>query len=51
MCQAFFNFKDKENYTKTVIEMDVFLESLGYLKGKPSLQNKAIAVDPPASRQ
>ncbi len=48
---AFFNFKDKEYYTKTVIEMDVFLESLGYLKGKPSLQNKAIALDPPASVQ
>lgn len=48
---GFFNFKDQEYYTKTVIEMDVFLESLGYLKGKPSLQNKATTLDPPASRQ
>ena len=37
---GFFNFKNKENYTKTVIEMDRFLESLGYLEGKPTLQNK-----------
>jgi hypothetical protein len=29
-----------ENYTKTVIEMDRFLASLGYLKGELRSQNK-----------
>jgi acetyl esterase len=33
---GFFNFKSKDNYNKTVIAMDQFLESLGYLKGKPT---------------
>jgi acetyl esterase/lipase len=40
---GFFNYREIENYTKTVIEMDRFLASLGYLKGEPSLhalQNK-----------
>ncbi len=38
---GFFNYKYKENYTKTVGEMDRFLTSLGYLKGESKLQNKA----------
>ena len=37
---AFFNFSNKLHYTKTVLEMDRFLTSLGYLKGEPTLQNK-----------
>jgi len=37
---GFFNYSKKESYTKTVIEMDRFLASLGYLKGEPTLQNK-----------
>jgi len=32
---GFFNFKYPDNYNKTVVAMDQFLESLGYLKGKP----------------
>ena len=32
---GFFNFKNLEFYKKTVIEADRFLNSLGYLKGKP----------------
>jgi acetyl esterase/lipase len=32
---GFFNYRNFEDYTKTVEEMDLFLESLGYLKGKP----------------
>jgi acetyl esterase len=35
---GFFNLKNKEYYTKTVIEMDRFLASLGYLKGEPTLK-------------
>jgi acetyl esterase len=35
---GFFNLKNKEYYTKTVIEMDRFLASLGYLKGEPRLK-------------
>ena len=35
---GFFNLKNKEYYTKTVIEMDRFLGSLGYLKGEPTLK-------------
>lgn len=37
---GFFNYSRTDNYTKTVIEMDRFLASLGYLKGEPTLQNK-----------
>jgi acetyl esterase len=37
---GFFNYTKKENYTKTVIEMDRFLASLRYLEGEPILQNK-----------
>jgi len=35
---GFFNYQNIDNYTKTVIEMDRFLASLGYLKGEPTLQ-------------
>ncbi|MDA1043638.1 MAG: alpha/beta hydrolase [Verrucomicrobia bacterium] len=42
---GFFNYEKKENYTETVIEMDRFLASLGYLKGEPTLQNKPDAGD------
>lgn len=34
---GFFNFKNREYYNKTVIEADRFLNSLGYLKGKPEI--------------
>jgi hypothetical protein len=34
---GFFNFRNQEYYSKTVIEMDRFLASLGYLEGKPTL--------------
>ncbi len=35
---GFFNYsKGKQNFTKTVVEMDRFLESLGYLSGEPTL--------------
>jgi len=34
---GFFNFTNGEYYTKTVIEMDRFLASLGYLEGEPTL--------------
>lgn len=37
---GFFNHAKKENYTKTVIEMDRFLASIGYLKGDPTLNTK-----------
>ena len=43
---GFFNLKNTDNYTKTVIEMDRFLESLGYLKGKPTLQNNSMQAKP-----
>ncbi|MFO7775837.1 MAG: alpha/beta hydrolase [Candidatus Hydrogenedentota bacterium] len=36
---GFFNYDRKENYRRTVAEMDRFLESLGYLRGAPALQN------------
>jgi dienelactone hydrolase len=36
---GFFNFKNEVYYIKTVLEMDRFLVSLGYLKGKPTLKN------------
>lgn len=42
---GFFNYKSRENYTKTVVEMDRFLLSLGYLKGEPTLQHKPDAGD------
>lgn len=37
---GFFNKtkKDETYYTKTVYEADVFLESLGYIKGKPTIK-------------
>jgi len=34
---GFFNYKNYENYVATVIEMDKFLASLGYLDGEPRL--------------
>ena len=38
---GFFNFKkNRKMYTQTVIDMDRFLASLGYLKGEPTLQSK-----------
>jgi len=36
---GFFNFKHREYYTRTVIQMDRFLASLGYVDGEPTLQN------------
>ncbi len=43
---GFFNFTNKDNYTKTVIEMDRFLSSLGYLEGNPTLQNNSMQATP-----
>ena len=37
---GFFNLKNRAYYTKTVIEADRFLASLGYLKGEPTLQQE-----------
>ena len=37
---GFFNYKNYDNYVATVIEMDKFLASLGYLDGEPTLQKK-----------
>jgi acetyl esterase len=39
---GFFNYRNGKNpyYYQTVIEADKFLASLGYLEGKPTLQNK-----------
>lgn len=37
---GFFNYDRREYYNKTVIEMDRFLSSLGYLDGEPTLQNE-----------
>lgn len=34
---GFFNYKNKDNYRDTVIKMDRFLTSLGYLQGEPTL--------------
>jgi len=34
---GFFNFKNREYYNKTVLEADKFLNSLGYLTGKPEI--------------
>lgn len=42
---GFFNYGRRDNYTKTVIKMDRFLTSLGYLKGEATLQNKPAAGD------
>ncbi len=42
---GFFNYKKEENYTKTVIEMDRFLTSLGYLKGEATLQSNPSHAD------
>ena len=42
---GFFNYSKRDNYTKTVIETDRFLASLGYLNGEPTLQNKQDAGD------
>ena len=42
---GFFNYRNRDYYTKTVIEMDRFLASLGYLKGEPTLQNQPDAGD------
>lgn len=42
---GFFNFKNRNYYTKTLMEADRFLASLGYLGGEPTLQNKADAGD------
>jgi acetyl esterase/lipase len=38
---GFFNYKDIENYTMTVIEMDRFLASLDYLEGDSPYQSKS----------
>ncbi len=39
---GFFNYRDgnNANYYKTVYDADVFLESIGYLSGKPTIQDK-----------
>ena len=42
---GFFNFRNEEYFTKTVVEADRFLASLGYLQGKPTLQNRPDAGD------
>lgn len=42
---GFFNYRQRKNYTKTVMETDRFLASLGYLKGEPTLQHKPDAGD------
>jgi acetyl esterase/lipase len=34
---GFFNFRNQEYYAKTVLEMDRFLASLGYLNGEPTI--------------
>jgi acetyl esterase len=38
---GFFNYKNYENYVATVIEMDKFLVSLGYLTGESTVQKKS----------
>lgn len=35
---GFFNYANREFYTKTIVEMDRFLGSLGYLEGEPTLR-------------
>lgn len=42
---GFFNYSNPDNYTRTVIQMDRFLASLGYLSGEPTLQNEPDAGD------
>lgn len=34
---GFFNYKSKKNFTDTLYKLDVFLTSLGYLEGQPTL--------------
>jgi len=34
---GFFNYRKKENFFKTLIAMDRFLASLGYLEGEPTV--------------
>jgi acetyl esterase/lipase len=38
---GFFNYRNKKYFIETVIEADKFLESLGYLKGEPTLQSNS----------
>lgn len=40
---GFFNYGRVDSYSKTVIEMDRFLSSLGYIQGKPTLKNNTDA--------
>lgn len=35
---GFFNYRNLENFKNTVLKTDAFLQSLGYLEGKPSLE-------------
>lgn len=37
---GFFNVRNPEYFRKTVREMDLFLRSLGYLEGEPTIQNQ-----------
>lgn len=37
---GFFNYSNRAYYIRTVVEMDRFLASLGYLTGKPTILNK-----------
>jgi acetyl esterase/lipase len=37
---GFFNIRNREHYAKTVIAMDKFLTSLGWLKGEPTIKVK-----------
>ncbi|MBI1177467.1 alpha/beta hydrolase fold domain-containing protein [bacterium] len=43
---GFFNYRNREFYNRTVIEMDRFLASLGYLKGQPTLHEENSATHP-----
>lgn len=42
---GFFNHRKREYYTRTVIEMDRFLESLGFLEGEPTLRGAPDGLD------
>jgi len=42
---GFFNHRNKEHFTATVIEADKFLASLGYLKGEPTLKSTPAAAN------
>ncbi|MDQ8200533.1 alpha/beta hydrolase [Pelagicoccus enzymogenes] len=44
---GFFNYRHTTYYTMTVVEMDRFLASLGYLEGEPSLH---VTIDPASER-